>query len=373
MNTELVNVGKGDWAMRNTPWILGLAAMALTAVAFGRIAEADAAPTTTMLKSVCRLKGQEENTLQGMGIVVGLDGKGDGGNYQPTVRSLAKLMSVMGEQLGPGGLTELKDAKNVALVLVTATIPAAGARQGDRIDCTVASIGAAKSLAGGRLFLTPLVGPDRQDPSVYAFAEGPITIDGASMLTTGRVFGGARLEADFFNAFTKDGKITLVLDENHAGFGNAQEVVETVNSQLGFGTGGAPLAKALNQQNIEVAIPSQYQQDPVLFVSLVLRLPLLQPETEPRVVINERAGSIVIGGDVQIGPVVVSHKNIVIEAGAAPATGGFVAVDPAETSVPRLKAMVEALNAMHVPNADVIEIIKGLHRNGKLYGKLIIE
>ena len=62
-----------------------------------------------------------------------------------------------------------------------------------------------------------------------------------------------------------------------------------------------------------------------------------------------------------------------IEAGAAPATGGFVAVDPAETSVPRLKAMVEALNAMHVPTADVIEIIKGLHRNGKLYGKLIIE
>ncbi len=345
----------------------------LAVLSLGNLVYGNSAPTTTMLKSVCRLKGQEENTLQGLGIVVGLDGKGDGGNYQPTVRSLAKLMSVMGEQLGPGGLSELKDSKNVALVTVTATIPAAGARQGDRIDCTVASIGSAKSLAGGRLFLTPLVGPDRADPRVYAFAEGPITVDGEDMLTTGRVFGGARLEADFFNAFTKDGKITLVLDENHAGFGNAQEIVETINGQLGFGTGSMPLARAINQQNVEVIIPSQYREDPVLFVSLVLRLPLLQPESEPRVVINERAGSIVIGGDVQIGPVVVSHKNIVIEAGAAPNGNGFVAVDPAETAVPRLKAMVEALNAMHVPTSDVIEIIKGLHRNGKLYGKLIIE
>ncbi len=355
--------------MRTNFWLANLLATFMLVAAAGR----DAGATGTTLRSVCRLKGQEENTLQGLGIVVGLDGKGDGGRYQPTVRSLAKLMSVMGEQLGPTGLAELKDAKNVALVVVTATVPAAGARQGDRIDCVVASVGSAKSLAGGRLFLTPLIGPDRNDPRVYAFAEGPITVDGDTMLTTGRVFGGARLEADFFNAFTQDNKITLVLDENHAGFGTAQEVVETINSQLGFGTGSAPLARALNQQNIEVHIPQQYHDDPVLFVSLVLRLPLLQPETEARVVINERAGSIVIGGDVQIGPVVVSHKNIVIEAGGAPASGGFVALDPAQTSVPRLKALVEALNAMHVPNDDVIEIIKGLHRNGKLYGRLIIE
>lgn len=360
--------------MRYRGFITRAVGNAVAVFALGLIAESEAAPTTTMLQSVCRLKGQEENTLQGLGIVVGLNGKGDGGNYQPTVRSLAKLMSVMGEQLGPGGLAELKDSKNVALVVVTATIPAAGARHGDRIDCSVASIGSAKSLAGGRLFLTPLVGPDRNDPRVYAFAEGPISVDSGNMLTTGRVFGGARLEADFFNAFTKDGKMTLVLDENHAGFGTAQEIVETINSQLGFGTGDMPLARALNQQNVEVTIPAQYQQDPVLFASLVLRLPLLQPETEPRVVINERTGSIVIGGDVQIGAVVVSHKNIVIEADAAPPAGsGFVALDPAETAVPRLKALVEALNAMHVPNADVIEIIKGLHRNGKLYGKLIIE
>ena len=114
------------------------------------------------LKSICRIKGQEENTIQGLGIVVGLRGTGDGGNYLPTIRSLAKIMGVMDmPTVGKNGLAELKDTKNVALVIVTATIPAAGARQGEKIDCVISSVGSAKSLAGGRLFLTPLIGPDR--------------------------------------------------------------------------------------------------------------------------------------------------------------------------------------------------------------------
>lgn len=344
-------------------WIVSLIATWL-------IAEPVAA--RTMLKSICRLKGQESNTLHGLGMVVGLDGKGDGGGYLPTVRSLAKMMSMMGEQLGPSGLAELKNAKNIALVSVTATVPPAGARQGDRIDCHVASVGAAKSLKGGVLFLTPLVGPDPNDRQVYAFARGPLTIDNPEMLTTATVAGGCQLEVDFFNAFSKDGRITLVLDRNHAGFEMAQEVAELINSQLSFGAGGLPLARAVNQQNIEVTIPSQYREDPVLFVSLVMRLQLMEPQPQARVVVNERAGSIVIGGDVEIGPVVVSHKNLVIEAGGA-AAPGFVPVDPGETATPKLKALVEALNAVRVPTEDIIEIIKGLDRNGQLYAKLIVE
>jgi len=336
------------------------------------LAAPEPAEGRTLLKSICRLKGQEENTLHGLGMVVGLDGKGDGGNYLPTIRSLAKMMSMMGEQIGPGGMAELKNAKNVALVSVTATIPAAGARQGDKIDCRVASIGAAKSLRGGVLFLTPLVGPDPNDPNVYAMARGPLTIDNSDMLTTAVVYDGCQLEADFFNAFTKDGKITLVLEQNHADFEMAQEVAELINSQLSFGAGGMPLAKAINQQNIEVTIPSQYREDPVLFISLVMRLQLMEPQPEARVVISERTGSIVIGGDVAIGPVVVSHKNLVIEAGAA-AANSFVPIDPAKTATPKLKALVEALSAVHVPTGDIIDIIKGLDRNGQLYAKLVVE
>ena len=90
-------------------------------------------------------------------------------------------------------------------------------------------------------------------------------------------------------------------------------------------------------------------------------------------VINERAGTIVIGGDVEIGAVVVTHKNIVVETGAALPAGQFVAVDPDQEESPKLKALVESLNAVHVPTADIIDIIKRIDRNGKLYAELIIE
>ncbi|MBN2476197.1 MAG: flagellar basal body P-ring protein FlgI [Pirellulales bacterium] len=330
------------------------------------------APAQTVLKSICRVKGQEENTLQGLGIVVGLKGTGDGGDFLPTINSLAKIMTVMGEPPSSGGLAELKDAKNVALVAVTATVPAAGARQGDKIDCMVSSIGPAKDLTGGRLFLTPLVGPDRHDPTVYAFADGLLSIEDSTVPTTGRVHAGCRLEADFFNPFVKDGRITLVLDANHADFEVAQSVAEEINKSLGFGTGSQDLAKAIDQCNIIVAIPSEYRESHVMFVSMVLGTPIREPQPGARVVINERTGSIVISGEVEIGAVVVTHKNIVIETGA-PAGGGFVPLDPGQTSKPKLDALVKALNAVHVSTGDIVDIIKGLDRNGKLHAQLIFE
>ena len=232
------------------------------------------------LKSICRIKGQEENTLQGLGIVVGLKGTGDAGTYLPTIRSLAKVMSVMDMPTSKAGLTELKDTKNVALVIVTATVPGAGARQGDKLDCVVSSVGSAKSLAGGRLFLTPLIGPDPRNHRVFAFAEGPITLEDPAQPTTGRVHDGCRLEEEFFNLFTKDGKITLVLEKNHADFQVAEDVVEVINSQMRMQTSSsAPMARAINQGNIEVVIPRQYADDPVSFVSQVLALPLMEPRT----------------------------------------------------------------------------------------------
>jgi flagellar P-ring protein FlgI len=331
----------------------------------------------TVLKNICRVKGQEENTLQGLGIIVGLKGSGDGASFLPTLRSLSKVMTVMGEPLGKAGLTDVKDAKNVALVAVTATIPAGGARQGDKLDCVVSSVGAAKSLVGGRLFLTALIGPDRNNPRIYAFAEGALTIDDTAIPTNGRIYKGCRLEDDFFNVFTKDGKLTLVLDRNHADFQVAQDVADLINSQLSFQSSNSTLAKAVNQVNVEVTIPAQYREEPVAFVSQVLSLNMPEPQTGARVVINERSGSIVIGGNVEIGAVVVTHKNLVIETGNQAAAGtpgrGFVPLDPSDTSKAKLKALVEALGALRVPTPDVIDIIKGLDRNGKLHAQLIIE
>jgi len=259
------------------------------------------------------------------------------------------------------------------LVTVTAVVPGTGARQGDKLDCVVSSIGSAKSLAGGRLFWTPLMGPHPQNGRVYAIAEGPVTLENASDTTTGKVYAGCRLEEDFLNPFTKDGKVTLILEKNHADFQVAQEITDLINTQMSIQSSGVPLAKATSPVNIEVNIPPQYRDDPVMFIAQVLSLPLMAPPTGARVVINERTGSIVISGDVEIGAVVVTHKNVVVETGTGASTGHFVPLDPGQTETPKLKALVEALNALRVPPADIIDIIRGLNRNGKLHAQLIIE
>jgi flagellar P-ring protein precursor FlgI len=336
--------------------------------------DATTADARILLKNICRVKGQEENTLHGLGLVVGLKGSGDGGEFLPTIRSLATALQLMGSPLGRGGPVELKDAKNVALVMVTVTVPAAGARQGDKLDCVVSSIGAAKSLNGGTLFSTPLQGPQVGNSRVYAFAQGQLHIDDVKAPTTAKIHQGCRLEEDFYNVFSKDGKITLVLDKNHADFQVAQDTAELINSQLNYQNTDGYLARALNQVNIEVSIPPQYREDPVLFISQVLSLPTLDPQPEARVVINERTGSVVVSGDVEIGSVVVTHKNIVIETGSANASANrFVPLDTDKTATAKLKALVEALNAVKVAPEDMIDIIKSIERNGKLHGALIIE
>jgi flagellar P-ring protein precursor FlgI len=326
-----------------------------------------------LIKNICRVKGQEENTLQGLGLVVGLKGTGEGGDFLPTIQSLAVALELMGNPIGQRGLASLKDTKNVALVMVTATVPAAGARQGDKLDCTVSSIGKAKSIKGGTLFMTPLQGPQVGSTRVYAFAQGPLHIDDLAVPTVARVHQGCRLEEDFFNVFAKDGKITLVLEKNHADFQVAQDISELINGQLNIQNTSVQMARAIDQNNVEVTIPRQYLDDPVQFVSQVLSLPTLDPQPQARVVINQRAGSIVIGGDVEIGSVVVTHKNVVIETGPAIPDSRFVPIDTQEARPAKLESLVKALNAVKLPTDDIIDIIKGLERNGKLHAALIIE
>ncbi|HTN75746.1 MAG TPA: flagellar basal body P-ring protein FlgI [Pirellulaceae bacterium] len=332
------------------------------------------------IRDVCRVKGQEENTLHGLGLVVGLKGSGDI-NTAATMRSLARMMDLMGTRVGPGKdggyfLDELKDAKNVALVFVTATVPAAGGRQGDTLNVSIANANNAKSLNGGYLLLTPLLGPRPGSDRVYAFASGPLDLPDASQPLSARVHNGCRLEEDFTNVYTQDGKLTLVLDKNHASFQTAQDIADVIKNQPDFREGSSDdeIATAKDQVNIEVKIPSKYAADPVLFVSLILNQRLFNTDTEARVVVNERAGAIVIGANVEIGAVAVTHRNLVIDVGEGNTINEFVPLDPASNKqATKLQALVEALNAVKVPTSDIIEIIKGLDRNGQLYGKLIIE
>jgi flagellar P-ring protein precursor FlgI len=324
---------------------------------------------------ICRVKGQEENTLHGLGLVVGLKGTGDGGEFAPTIRALGNALQRMGNPLGKAGVTELKSAKNVALVMVSATVPAGGARQGDRLDCVVTSVGAAKSLAGGYLMLTPLQGPVIGSPRVYAFGQGPVHLSDPRQPNTGSITMGCRLEEDFFNPYVKDGVVTLVLDKDQASFVVAQDVADAINqSELAFQFQGTDelLARPLDGTNIAVTVPAKYREETVDFIAQVLNQRIGAVRTEARVDINQAAGSIVISGDVEVSPAVVTHKNIVVETGDNVPTAVFVPVDPEQVATTKLKALVEALNAVQLPAEDIIEIIKGLDRTGKLHGRLMV-
>ena len=351
-------------------WLLLLPLLMTTATT--RPAAAD-----LKLDDICRVKGQEENTLQGLGLIVGLNGTGD--PDLATTQSLARILSHMGanmpkDEKGRDLLQPLKDNKNVALVFVTATVPAAGASAGDQLDCTVSAIGKSKSLAGGTLLFSPLLGPRPGSQRVYAFAQGPVYIEDNNFPVTGKVFRGCRLEEDFHNEFVHEGQITLVLNKDHAGFRLAQSVADLINEQLDKrlrGTHqGEKMAVARDGVNIDVTLPvGTYDGHPAEFVGLVLEQTLYKPPADARVVINRKTGTIVIGADVEIGPVAITHKGFAIDTGTS-----LIAVSPDNTPGPtKLRSLVEALNALNATPQDLIDVLQSLKKTGRLYAQVIIE
>ena len=240
------------------------------------------------IKDICRLKGQEENTLQGLGLVVGLKGTGDG-DSKPMTKALARTMQLMGGQVSTdlqGRLVEkeIANAKNVALVFVEAKIPAGGAQQGDRLTCKVSAL-SAKSLEGGNLMLTHLLGPRADVLTVFSLASGPIVIDSAKVPTSGKIVDGCKMELTVANEFISANKITLVVDPNHRSIATSQNIEDSINdyqssveSSTASKNASNPYsrtetnkpAKAIDQTTIEVTIPSIYRDRPVQFVSLVL-------------------------------------------------------------------------------------------------------
>jgi flagellar P-ring protein FlgI len=343
------------------------------------------------IKDICRLKGQEENTLQGLGLVVGLKGTGDG-DSKPMTKALARTMQLMGGQVSTdlqGRLVEkeVANAKNVALVFVEVKIPASGAQQGDRLSCKVSSL-FAKSLEGN-LMLTHLLGPRADTPTVFALASGPIVIDGVKVPTSGKIVDGCKMELTVANEFISANKISLIVDPSHRSIATSQNIEDSINEYqssvsnlTAANNATSPYAKsnnslnakAIDQTTIEVTIPGEYRDRPVQYVSIVLDLKLLNLQNKKRVYIDEREGVLIIGDDVTIAPVAVSHKNLTISA-RGPSKGSFVSVSSQDGLTPRptLKNLTDALNMLAVPTADQISIIKALKEHGNLYGELIIK
>lgn len=343
---------------------------------------------------VTTLKGQSVNKLVGMGLVVGLNGTGDGDQYEAAMRQLAQAMNRLAAPVA--GLEELKDTKNVAIVMVDAVIPEHGAREGDLIDVNVSSIGSAKSLAGGRLLITPLIYHDRHINTVYAFANGKVAVSSEDRATVGVIEDGAQMEEDYRIAFSALGNelpfknewinsadqyLTLVLEKSHASWGLAVAIAEAINAELSLAADVERVAMAVDPKNVVVWVPHFQRNDPASWIRDIQELSTLMPPNEARVVINRESGTIVVSGDARISPVAVSQRGLTVNVLEPPSetpeprliSKQFVGVSTDESASTNVADLLTALNQLNVPVEDRIAILTQIQRAGKLHAKLMYE
>jgi len=384
----LVSAGNGRGCGRARRWgaLVGAVLVVMPAARTARAVK---------IGDITHLKGQRVNKLVGIGLVVGLKGTGDGGKFGPAIRPLAAMLTKFADPVL--SLQELKDTKNVALVSVEATLPENGVREGDEVDVSVCTLGPAKSLVGGRLFVTPLLGPSPTDERIFALASGPVHIPDPKTPTVGVVRHGARMEADVIHNYMVLGRelqhrnawiepdalyLTLVIDHAHASYGMAYTIAQMINEDASGPERMERIALAADPKNVIVRIPASEQQDPAAFIARIESLDLLLPAAEARVTINRKTQTIVVTGDVEISPVVISHADMTITTAAPavpPANNApagprrWVALDPQRRGGTRLTDLLQALEQLKVPAKDQIEIIEELHRTGKLHARLIAE
>ncbi|WP_145364675.1 flagellar basal body P-ring protein FlgI [Stratiformator vulcanicus] len=352
-----------------------IAVAIITVCGSGSVSEA-----RVRLQHICSVAGQQEIKLTGMGLVVGLGGTGDGGRSLPAMQALATaLQNNNNPVLSP---LDLRDSKNAAIVMIEATIPKTGLRRGQRIDCYVSSVMGAKSLRGGRLLFAPVEAPsvtrDVGAPVALGFASGPVYIEDDLVQTSGKIPGGITLQEDtlsyFINRADDKQGITLLLDASHSSFHSAYEVARVINSEFAFEVGRS-VAQATGPGTISVDIPQQYHRDPVKFVALLLNVGIDNPHTQARVVVNAKTGTVIVTGEVELSPVIITHRNLTVRVGAPgfgpPPEVRFSAISPEPDPSPSLEQLVEALNLLRVPPEGVIDILRELNRTGKLHAEFI--
>ncbi|GAB3630437.1 Flagellar P-ring protein [Pandoraea terrae] len=369
---------------------LGASLLAVVLAAAGLLAVPGAA-RAERLKDLASIQGVRDNQLIGYGLVAGLDNSGDQTTQTPfTVQSMTNMLSQMGITVAPGTNMQLK---NVAAVMVTATLPAF-TRPGQAIDVVVSSLGNAKSLRGGTLLMTPMKGPDGQ---VYALAQGNLLVGGAgasangssvqvNQLASGRIPAGAIVERAVPTAMGGQPG-TLQMELNATDFSTAQRVVEAVNRRFGGDT-----ANALDGRVILLRTPT----DPAARVAFLAQLESLEvrpSNAAAKVIINARTGSVVMNQNVTIEQCAVAHGNlsVVIDtqnnvSQPAPFSGGQTVVAPnsqislqQENSALRLvKAganladVVKALNTLGASPADLMSILQAMKASGALRADLEI-
>lgn len=307
------------------------------------------------LKDIATIRGVRENQLIGYGIVVGLKGTGDGKN-----EFMSKSMVRMFDKLGVKLEGQDFSSKNVAAVIITASMPAFG-KAGNPIDITVSAIGDASSLAGGTLLQSPLRAANDE---VYAVAQGSIIIGGDpkdAHLTSGRVPNGATIERDMTADFAtrKMYRLTLINPD----FTTAARSVLTINKEL-----GGHYASAKDGGTIDIITPFAYENRGVELLATIESIDI-NPDMKARVVVNEKTGTIVIGDKVKISKVAISHGSLSVKVGDGKKGTVEEKVAVLEPGV-SVGDLVQALNKMGVTPKDLITILQSIKAAGALHGEL---
>jgi len=337
----------------------------------------------TAVQDLVRVKGHEKNVLIGMGIVVGLNGTGDTSkDALIAARPYATLLTNLGNPVN--NLEELADADAYAIVSVTMEIPATGVREGDRLDVSVEKLFNAKSLAGGRLFPSLLrpPGPDAPDVLPLAIAEGPLMIEGENP-GSAMVRGGGQMLGDIrTQVVTRSGTMTLVLKHQYAGYPVATTIATAINDEFAI-DGFSNIALVEDAKNIRIQVPLADRPRPAQFIATLMTIPI-DPSlirTEARIVINEEAGIIAVRGNVEIGPVGITHKGMQltnITPGPGPGGGSsrwtpLDTTDGTSRSSTQLIELLRAFDRLNLSVEDQIAIVYELKKTGALHAEIVTE
>lgn len=367
-------------------------ALALLALVPASPALADA----VRVKDMGRFLGWRDNALVGYGIVTGLSGSGDSPRSEVTRQAMRNVLSRLGANVSPDQV----QSRNVAAVMVTAKLPAS-ANVGDPIDVTVSSIGDARSLVGGTLLMTPLIGPDQKG---YALAQGPVVVGGygfesernlrqKNYPTSGQLPGGATVERSVSaNLVGSRGELTFILKD--ADSTTAERIADGINAELGAGAARVRDAGA-------VTIAAAGAGDNVNRLMSRIENVMVDPVEHARVVINERSGTVVAGGGVQISSVVVSQGDIKVsvsidnQASQPSYVGGYgggygggirslvvsnTRLDVADTKDALVRfpnttvaELIQGLSQVRVDTRGMIAILQAIKAAGALHAEIIVQ
>ena len=335
----------------------------------------------TTVKEVTRIKGQGESILQGLGLVMGLPGTGDSGKEAATARPLAKVLA--NNYNGPETLKELAAPKSVALVMVTCRTPGIAARIDDRIDVTVSTLGTASSLKGGTLYITALTEP-RPGGRAYAIASGKVELEDPSSPTTAKVSGGAQIIRDL-PAMAIESSFDLIIDPQTAGWSTAKLLASVINENAQ--PQGPAVAFAMDERTVHVEIPEHERPAKAAFLDRALSAPIPTSllDLPATVICNARAGVIVVTGDVEISPGLISHKDLVITTTVPAPTPSvinplvernrYATLDTQNRPKERAKLsdLLAAFKQLDIPPAQQIEVLQLLHKTGRLHARLVMD